>query len=49
MQILGDGSGDDVLEAFRNFKREQSYLQEFGFKQIIAVQYVGDIIRHLEL
>ena len=49
MQILGDGRGDDVLEAFVNFKRDQDYLLERGFKEVIAVQYVGDMIRHLEL
>lgn len=49
MQILGDGSGNDVLEAFGNFKREQDYLLERGFKEVIAVQYVGDMIRHLAL
>lgn len=49
MQLLGDGRGNDVLDAFKNFKRDQSYLQEYAFKEIIAVQYVGDMIRHLEL
>jgi hypothetical protein len=49
MQILGDGMGDDVLEAFSNFKRNQYYLLEYGFKELIAVEYVGDMIRHLEL
>jgi hypothetical protein len=49
MQILGDGRGDDVLEAFVNFKHDQDYLLERGFKEVIAVQYVGDMIRHLEL
>lgn len=49
MQILGDGSGHDILEAFSNFKRNQSYLQRYAFKEIVAVQYVGDMIRHLEL
>lgn len=45
MQILGD----DVVEAFGNFKCDQSYIQEFGFKEAMAVQYIGDMIRHLEL
>lgn len=48
MQIL-DGMGNDVLEAFGNFKRDQDYLLERGFKEVIAVQYVGEMIRHLEL
>lgn len=49
MQILGDARGDDVLEAFNNFKSDQNYLIEHGFKEVIAVQYVGDMIRQLEL
>jgi hypothetical protein len=49
MQILGDGMGEDVLEAFMSFKRNQDYLLSHGFKEIIAVQYVGDMIRPLEL
>lgn len=49
IQILGDGRGDDVLEAFSNFKNDQDYLVQHGFKEVIAVQYVGDMIRQLEL
>ncbi len=49
MQILGAGDGIDILEAFKNFKHNQSYLSEFAFKEVIALEYVGDFIRHLEL
>ena len=49
MQILGDGSGTDVLEAFKNFKFNQSYLAQYAFKEVIAVEYVGDMISDLEL
>ena len=49
MQILGDGSGEDVLEAFTSFKHNQDYLLGSSFKEIIAVQYVGNFIRHLQL
>ena len=49
MQILGDGFGDDILEAFKNFKNEQKYLKDFSFKNVIAIQIVGDVIRNLEL
>lgn len=49
MQILGTGNGDEILEAFKNFKQNQSYLSEFSFKNIIALEYIGDFIRHLEL
>ena len=50
MQILGDGFGKDILEAFINFKTNQPYLKDFTFKNIMAIQTVGDvIIRNLEL
>jgi len=49
MQVLGNGAGDDILEAFKNFKHNQSYLSEFSFTEVIAVEYIGDFIRHLEL
>ena len=49
MQILGDGSGADILEAFKNFKENQSYLAEYGFREVIALQYVGEMIFPLEL
>ena len=49
MQILGDGFGEDIFEAFKNFKREQSYLKDFTFKNVMAIQTIGDVIRNLEL
>jgi hypothetical protein len=49
MQILGDGTGNNVVEAFTSFKRNQTYLSEFAFKEVIALEYVGDFIRQLEL
>lgn len=49
MQILGDGFGNDILEAFKNFKNEQIYLKDFSFKNIMAIQTVGYVIRNLEL
>ncbi len=49
MQILGDGFGNDILEAFKNFKNEQKYLKDFSFKNIMAIQTIGDVIRNLEL
>jgi hypothetical protein len=49
MQILGDGRGKNIIEAFKNFKHNQSYLCKFTFKEIIAVEYVGDMISNLEL
>ena len=49
MQILGTGDGKDILEAFKNFKNNQSYLLEYSFKEILALEYVGEIITNLEL
>lgn len=49
MQILGMANGIDVLEAFRSFKINQSYLKDFAFKEVVAVQTVGDVIMNLEL
>lgn len=49
MQILGDGFGDDILKAFKNFKNEQKYLKDFSFKNIMAIQTFGEVIRNLEL
>lgn len=49
MQILGDGFGNDILEAFKNFKSEQAYLKDFTFKNVMAIQTIGDVIRNLEL
>lgn len=49
MQVLGDARGESITQAFKDFKHNQSYLNEFGFKEIIAVEYVGDFIMNLEL
>lgn len=49
IQILADGFGNDILEAFKNFRNEQKYLKDFSFKNIMAIQTVGDVIRNLEL
>lgn len=48
-QLLGSAKGTDVLEAFKHFKRHQSYLSGFAFKHVIAIEYVGDFIHNLEL
>lgn len=49
LQILGSAEGVDILEAFKDFKIHQSYLKEFAFTEVIALEYVGDFIRNLEL
>ena len=49
MQILGDGFGEDIFEAFKNFKKEQAYLKDFTFKNVMAIQTIGAVIRNLEL
>ena len=49
MQILGDGFGEDIFEAFKNFRSEQAYLKDFTFKNVMAIQTIGAVIRNLEL
>ena len=49
MQILGSEEGEDILEAFKNFKISHSYLKEFVFKDVNAIECIGDFIRNLEL
>ena len=49
MQILGDGFGNDILEAFKKFKIEHKYLKDFSFKNVMAIQTVGEVITNLEL
>ena len=49
MQILGDGFGKDIFEAFKNFKIEHRYLKDFSFKNVMAIQTVGEVITNLEL
>ncbi|MCB5266667.1 MAG: hypothetical protein LHW46_00960 [Candidatus Cloacimonetes bacterium] len=49
MQILGSQEGEDILEAFKNFKQTHSYLREYAFKEVNAIECVGDFIRNLEL
>ena len=49
MQILGDATGKDILEAFKNFKINQPYLKNFSFKNVMVIQTIGDVIRNLEL
>ena len=49
LQLLGTGVGNDILEAFISFKYNQSYILKQSFKNIIAVEYVGDFILNLEL
>lgn len=49
MQILGSQEGEDILEAFKSFKQTHSYLREYAFKEVNAIECVGDFIRNLEL
>ena len=49
LQLLGTGAGNEIFEAFISFKYNQSYILKQSFKNIIAVEYVGDFILNLEL
>ena len=49
MQLLGSAEGNDILEAFKHFKENESYLSKFSFKNVIALEFVDGFIRNLEL
>jgi hypothetical protein len=49
MQILGSAEGENILEAFKNFKISHSYLVDYAFKEVIANEIVGGFIKNLEL
>ena len=50
MQILGSAEGEDILEAFKNFKISHSYLvSDYEFKDVIANEIVGGFIKNLQL
>lgn len=49
MQILGSAVGSNILEAFKTFKITHSYLQEYSYKDVTAMECAGDFIRNLEL
>ena len=48
-QILGTGKGDSLEDAFDNFRTNHSYLKEYSFKALGAIEYVGEFITDLEL
>jgi hypothetical protein len=48
-QLLGFGKGVNVFEAFKYFKDNHIYLKEYAFHDVIAIECVGETIRHLEL
>jgi hypothetical protein len=49
MQILGCAEGLNISEAFNNFKEDQSYLKKFSFRNVIALEIIGDFIKNLKL
>lgn len=49
MQLLGHGEGDSVIEAFDNFKTQQSYISSQSYINVMAMQTIGDVIMNLEL
>ena len=49
LQILWLGDGENIVEAFNNFKEAESYLSEYAFKKVVALEIIGDFIRGLEL
>ncbi|MGM0518765.1 MAG: hypothetical protein ACQERD_03860 [Campylobacterota bacterium] len=49
IQLLGTGVGNDVLEAFISFKYYQPYLVNQSYKNVMAIEYIGDFTMNLEL
>lgn len=49
MQVLGHGVGNDVDEAFKSFKIHQSYIYKQNYKNIMAIETIGDVITNLEV
>lgn len=49
LQILGHGEGNTVLQAFECFKENQDYIKTQAYKNVMAVQTIGNTIFNLEL
>ena len=49
MQLLGSGIGKNLSEAFNDFKKNQSYLLNFDYENLMAVKTVGKFITNLKL
>ena len=49
LQILGDAEGINLLEAFKNLKLNQPYLKSSTYKNVIAIETVGEVIYNLEI
>lgn len=49
MQLLGNGRGKNLNEAFENFKENQSYLLCFDYENVIVIRTVSNSIMNLKL
>ena len=49
MQLFGTGKGENIIEAFEDFTKNQLYLLSFDYENITAVQTVGEFITNLKL
>ncbi len=49
MQLLGSGIGKNLNEAFKDFKKNQSYLLSFDYENVMAVKTVGKFITNIKL
>lgn len=49
MQVLGHGEGRNIIDAFASFKKNQSYITQQAFPNVMAIETVGDVILNLEL
>ena len=49
IQILGDATGENTLEAFENLKSNQPHLINSSINELMALEFVGEMIYDLEL
>ena len=49
IQLLGSGMGKNLSEAFKDFKKNQSYLFSFDYENVIAVQTIEEFITNIKL
>ena len=49
MQLFGTGKGENINEAFEDFKKNQSYLLSYNYENVIAIQTISEFITDLKL
>ena len=49
IQLFGSGKGENINEAFEDFKKNQSYLLSYNYENVIAIQTISEFIIDLKL